>query len=170
MLQEQYRTFNQRREIALEGCRYAEDYASAIISAIDNVKKCTENKEFCLLVMMLVDAYHKVCGITLGRHMGGMTHTGSSATTLLANWDKVVNYFYTAVEVRLGELVDLGRLRKILLKNTECMMHLRSVKLVLRKQEKVTDVVLILLYFSAVMPRATREATRSSQKRTACVR
>ena len=138
MLQEQYNRFAAGLESAREGLEYAEAFADAVESAIDDADKCMENEDHNILVMLLLESYYEVCGISLGIHHGGNSHSGGTQSTLLANWDKIVQYFYTTVDLRLGDLIDLCALRNILVKTTECFIHLREMELIFRKQEKVT--------------------------------
>ena len=118
---------------------YAENYDDAVESALDDARICIENEDHCILVMILMEAYWEVCGITLGKHFGGMTHTGGTAVALLANWDKVVRYFFAAVKIRLRGLVDMEALAEIFRKSTVVFHHLRKVEVIQRKQEKLSD-------------------------------
>ena len=117
---------------------YAENYDDAVESALDDAQICIENEDFCILVMILMEAYWEVCGITLGKHFGGMTHTGGTAVALLANWDKIVRYFFAAVKIRLRDLVDMEALAEIFRKSTVIFHHLRKVEVIQRKQEKLS--------------------------------
>jgi len=118
---------------------YAETYQDAVVSALDDARICIENDDHCILVMILMEAYREVCGVTLGKHFGGMTHTGGTSIAVLANWDKIVRYFFAAVQIRLKDLVDETTLAEIFRKSTIIFSHLRKVEVIQRKQGKLSD-------------------------------